>query len=220
MISVAALLVAALALLAPTAGAHKADPNYLTTVTGTPDGVRVTVVNRGDQLLLQNTSGKDVLIEGYESDQYARVLADGTVEVNTNSPAYYLNEDRFGTSKPPAGVTSKSAPKWKPLDKTGRFEWHDHRMHWMGKTRPPQVKDPDVKTKIYDWSVPVKVGGAATAIKGSLFWTPTASGGAPVGAIIALAAIVIALSLMVIVVRRRRTAAEDGPSEAATAEAW
>jgi hypothetical protein len=220
--SVAALMAAALALLAPAAGAHKADPNYLTTVNGTPDGVRVTVVNRSDQLLLQNTSGKDVVIEGYEKDAYARVLADGTVEVNTASPAYYLNEDRFGTTKPPPGVTADSPAKWKALDKTGRFQWHDHRMHWMGSKRPPQVKDPEVKTKIYDWSVPVEVGGSPAAVRGSLFWTPTAGGGAPVGAIIALAAIVIALSILVIVVRRRRGAQgdPDGARAAAGGEAW
>jgi hypothetical protein len=209
----AALTVAALVLPAA-AVAHKADPNYLTTVTSTPDGVRVTVINRSDQLLLQNTSGKDVLIEGYEKEPYARVMADGTVEVNTNSPAYYLNEDRYGTTKPPAAVTADSTPKWKEIDKTGRFEWHDHRMHWMGSGRPPQVKDPGTKTKIYDWSVPVEVGGSRAAVAGSLYWTPTPGGGAPVGAIVALAAIVIGLSLMVIVVRRRRS------SESVPEAAW
>ena len=209
----AALTVAALAFPAA-APAHKADPNYLTTVTGTPDGVSVTVINRSDALLLRNTSGKDVLIEGYEKEPYARVLGDGTVEVNTASPAYYLNEDRYGTTKPPAGVTSESPAKWKTLDKSGRFEWHDHRMHWMGKSTPPQVKDPDVRTKIYDWSVPVEVDGTPAAVRGSLFWTPAAGGGAPVGAIIALAAIVIALSVMVIVVRRRRGATEQAPEAA------
>jgi hypothetical protein len=210
----AAIAVAALAFPAA-APAHKADPNYLTTVTGTPDGVRVDVVNRSDALQLQNTSGKDVVIEGYEKEPYARVLADGTVEVNTASPAYYLNEDRYGTTKPPADVTSKSPAKWKTLDKTGRFQWHDHRMHWMGKRTPPQVTDPDVKTKIYDWAVPLEVGGTPAAVRGSLYWTPTSSGGAPVGALIALAAIVVALSLLVVVVRRRRGAGTETEPEAA-----
>jgi hypothetical protein len=213
---IAVVLVTAAALVLPaSAVGHQSDPNFLTTISKTPEGVDVTVINRSDQLRLQNTSGKDVVIEGYEEEAYARVLADGTVQVNTNSPAYYLNEDRYGTTKPPAGVTSKSSPKWKTLDATGRFEWHDHRMHWMGKGRPPQVKDPDVRTKIYDWSVPVEVGGAGSSIAGSLFWTPTASGGAPVGAIIALAAIVIALSLVVIVVRRRRRGGSESEPEAA-----
>jgi len=209
----AAVLSIAALVLPATALAHKADPNYLTTVTNTPEGVSVTVLNRSDALRLQNTSGKDVLIEGYEEEPYARVLADGKVLVNTNSPAYYLNEDRFGTTKPPAGVTAKSKPQWKELAKTGRFDWHDHRMHWMGKDRPPQVKDPEKRTKIYDWAVPVEIGGTRASIAGSLFWTPAGGGGAPVGAIIALAAIVIALSVLVIVVRRRRAAGETAAGE-------
>ena len=208
----AVLLIAALVLPA-TAVAHKADPNYLTTVTDTPEGVTVTVLNRSDALRLQNASGRDVLIEGYEKEPYARVLADGTVLVNTNSPAHYLNEDRFGTTKPPAGVTAESEPKWKQLAKNGRFEWHDHRMHWMGKDRPPQVENPDERTKIYDWAVPVEVDGARASIAGSLFWTPQGGSGAPIGAIIALAAIVIGLSVMVIVVRRRRAAGDTAGHE-------
>jgi hypothetical protein len=213
-------LVAVTALVFPAAApAHKADPNYLTTVSATPDGVKVTVINRSDQLLLQNKSGKDVLVKGYDEEPYAQVLADGTVEVNTNSPAYYLNEDRFGNTKPPAGVTSKSSPKWKTIDKTGRFQWHDHRMHWMGTGRPPQVKDPSVKTKIYDWSVPVEVDGTPAAVKGSLYWTPSPGGGPPVGAIIAFLVIGIGASLLVMVVRRRRTTAAGAPAEAG-GEAW
>ena len=204
---VAAIAVAALAFPAA-APAHKADPNYLTTVTGTPDGVRVTVINRSDALQLQNTSGEDVVIEGYEKEPYARVLADGTVEVNTASPAYYLNQDRYGSTKAPAGVTSESPAKWKTLDRTGRFQWHDHRMHWMGKNTPPQVKDPDARTKIYDWAVPLEVGGTAAAVRGSLYWTPASSGGAPVGAL-------VALTLLVVVVRRRRGGDAQGEPEAA-----
>jgi hypothetical protein len=194
---VAALTAAALALLAPAAGAHKTGPNYLTqvkTIQPRTDGVSVDVLNRSDQLLLHNTSGSDVVIMGYENEPYARVLADGTVEVNT---------------KPPPGVTRSSPAKWKVLSRTGRFEWHDHRMHWMGKARPAQVKDPGVQTKIFDWKIPIEVGSTPGRIGGTLLWTPSPAGGAPVGAIIAGAVIVVLLSLLVLVVRRRRASGAD-----------
>ncbi len=115
--------------------AHQGNPHYLSQVdeiTPATPGVTVEVLNRDDRLLLHNTSGEDVVIEGYDEEPYARVRADGTVEVNTDSEAYYVNDDRFGNVDVPAGVDGKGPPRWKEIDKTGRFEWHDHRAHWMG----------------------------------------------------------------------------------------
>jgi hypothetical protein len=219
------IVLCAALLLAPAAAlAHKGNPNYLSQINAISPampGLKVTVVNRDDRLLLQNTSGRDVIVEGYNGEPYARVAADGTVAVNTNSPAYYLNEERFATTQPPAGVDGKGEPKWKQLSGTGRFEWHDHRAHYMGKGIPQQVTDRDKRTKVFDWKVPLQIEGTQGQIAGTLFWTPQAGGGVPAGAIIAGAAIVIGLSLMVILVRRRRAAAADGaPAGDTTAEAW
>jgi hypothetical protein len=213
-------LVAALA-GAPAALAHEGNPNFLSEVTGiTPqtDGVTVEVLNRDDRLLLHNTSGEDVVILGYDEEPYARLLADGTVEVNTDSEAYYLNDDRFANVEVPAGVDGKGEPQWKELSRNGRFEWHDHRAHFMGQGTPPQVKDPDVETKVFDWTVPIEVGGTGGAIAGTLHWTPLPGGGPPLGAIIAGAAILIALFAAVFVVRHRRRSASEQPRE--KAEAW
>ena len=71
-----------------------------------------------------------------DAKPYAQLLADGTVEVNTNSEAYYLNEDRLGETAVPKDLPAE--PEWKQVSKSGRFEWHDHRAHWMGKGDPPQ----------------------------------------------------------------------------------
>ena len=104
-------------------------------------------------------------------------------------------------------------PKWKQLSKSSRFEWHDHRAHWMGKGTPPQVKDPDVETNVFDWSVPVEVGGTRGAIAGTLHWTPLPGGGPPLAAVFGGAAFLIACCIAVFVVRHRRRSA-------APAEAW
>jgi hypothetical protein len=216
--AVAAALLAVLA-AAPAARAHEGNPNYLSQVdaiTPATDGVTVEVLNRDDRLLLHNTSGEAVVIEGYEEEPYARVLADGTVEVNTRSPAYYVNDDRFGRVEAPPGVDPAAPPRWKEIARTGRFEWHDHRMHWMSEnTTPAQVKDKSVRTKVFDWTVPIEIGGRRGAIGGTLFWTPLPGGGPPLAAIFAGAAFLIACCIAVAVVRhRRRTAAEP------KAEAW
>ena len=73
----------------------------------------------------------------------------------------------------------------------------------MSPVTPPEVKDTGKRTKIFDWSVPIKVGTQPGAIDGELFWVPESSK-APAGAIVALVAIVVAGVLLVLVVRRRR----------------
>jgi hypothetical protein len=215
--AVAAALLAVLA-AAPAALAHGGNPNYLSQVdaiTPRTSGVTVDVLNRDDRLLLHNTSGKDVLIEGYEGEPYARVLADGTVQVNTQSPAYYVNDDRFGKAQAPDGIDASDPPQWKEIDKTGRFEWHDHRMHWMSQnTTPGQVKDKSVRTKVFDWKVPVEIDGARGAIAGTLFWTPLPGGGPPLAAVFLGAALLIACCIAVAVVRYRRRTAAERPAEA------
>jgi hypothetical protein len=221
LLAAVASVTVALAAAAP-ATAHEGNPHFLSQIdriAPQTEGLTVEVINRDDRMLLHNTSGKDVVILGYDEEHYARVLADGTVQVNADSEAYYLNDDRFADVEVPAGVDGEGAPQWKELARNGRFEWHDHRFHSMAQGTPPQVKDESVRTKVFDWSVPIEVGAERGAIAGTLFWTPLPGGGPPLAAIFAGAAIVIALCIAVVVVRyRRRTAAERPPGE--KAEAW
>ena len=214
---IAAAAAAVLLAGAPLAAAHQGNPNMrseVTAITPETDGVTVTVLNNDDRLELHNTSGKDVVIAGYEDEPYARVLGDGTVEVNTNSEAFYLNDDRYGDVKVPANLGSE--PKWKRLSKTGRFEWHDHRMHWMSQSRPPQVSDENAETHIFDWRVPITIAGAQGQIGGTLDWIPLPGGGLPTGLIWGSAAVLILLCIAVFVTRRRRDAGPGGEP----AEAW
>ena len=122
--------------------------------------------------------------------------------------------------KVPADADGKGAPRWKRIDKTGRFEWHDHRAHWMAKQRPPQVRDEAVQTKIFDWQVPIEIDGARGAIAGTLFWTPPPGGDLPLGAILFFAGLVIVLCIAVAGVRRRRRAAGTDAEPPEPAGAW
>jgi hypothetical protein len=202
--------VALAALLAPvaTASAHQGNPNFrsaVRAVTPATQGLSVQVLNLDDRFELINRTGRTVEIGGYNNDIYARVRADGTVQVNKRSPAYYLNQDRDDTADVPDSADPKAPPQWETLDKTGRFQWHDHRMHWMGKGVPPQVKDTSRRTKVYDYEVPIKVGGQPGAIEGTLTWVPDDAGGAPTGAIVGFVVIVVLGVGAVLVVRRRRS---------------
>lgn len=213
------LAAAALAALAAPAAApaHSGNPDMLSrvlSVTPPTEGVTLEVLNRDDALELVNRSGQDVVVMGYEKDPYARVLADGTVQVNRRSSATYLNEERFAGAEVPAIVDKDAPPEWRTLNKTGRFDWHDHRMHYMVEDQvPPQVKDRDVHQKVNDWSVPISIGGREGAIGGELLWTPQdTGGGVPVPAIAGLVVLVAGGAAAVVAARRRRGAGE--PDEA------
>jgi hypothetical protein len=140
-----ALAVAAtLPLAAPAADAHQGNPNFrsiVDAVTPAVPGLKLQVLNYDDRFELTNRSGQTVTVQGYNGEPYARVLADGTVEVNKRSPAYFLNDDRYADVKVPASADAKAPPQWSVIDRTGDLQWHDHRMHWMSKSLPPQVTD-------------------------------------------------------------------------------
>ncbi len=199
-------LTAVLALLPSAVLAHGGNPNYRSEFAGVRpavSGLQVQILNYDDRLLLINRTGKSVLLKGYEGEPYARLLADGTVEVNKNSPSFYLNNERYGGSPVPKSASPKAAPKWSILDKTGRFETHDHRIHWMSKdAKPPQVKDEGKRTKVFDWRVPIVVGAQRAALTGTLYWVPQSGGGIPAVAVVALVALVL-LSLGLFVASRR-----------------
>ena len=208
-----------LALPAPVS-AHKGSPHYRSTVRSVDPpvaGVDVQVLNYDDRLLLVNKTGREVEVRGYDGEPYFRILRDGTVEVNKRSPSYYLNLDRFGNVDVPADARNGAPPRWDLVDRTGRFEWHDHRVHYMSKSLPNQVTDKGKRTKVFDSRVPVDVGGRRVQIRGDLYWVPS-PGGLPRGALLALAAVVIAAISFVEIVRRRRRRQEG--QTGGTSQAW
>ncbi|PTL58823.1 hypothetical protein [Paraconexibacter algicola] len=221
--TIVVVALAALAACVSTAAAHKGDPNYQSLITGStglPTGVTTQILNREDSLELTNRSDRDIVVLGYEDEPYARIDADGTVAVNENSKSTYINEERDGNVPVPAGVDPKAEPRWKVLDKTGRFAWHDHRIHWMGGGTPPQVKDTAVKTKVFDWTVDLQVAGQPATIAGVLNWTPTDDGGAPTAAIAAFVVLLALSGVFVVTVRRRRAAEEQDGAAAPAKESW
>ena len=219
----AALYVLAAGITATSAFAHAGNPDYESLVRGvTPQipGFSVAVLSGDDRLEVENSGSRTVTIYGYNRrprDPYLRLSRGGKVEVNLRSPAYYLNQERFSGAHVPDSADPTAPPQWQVVERTGRYEFHDHRMHWMSKSVPPQVTDKSKRTKIVAWSVPLSVQGTPGAIRGELFWR--GSGPAvPAGAFIAFGGIVLLGIASVVVVRRRRA---GGPAAAAPrGEAW
>jgi hypothetical protein len=210
----AASLVAA-ALVPAAALAHQGNPNMKSVVNQlTPHvaGVTLQVLNNDDRFQITNRSRDTILVQGYDGEPYARIAPDGTVLVNHNSPAFYLNTDRYGAVTVPKTANAKATPDWQLLDKTGVFQWHDHRMHYMSTGVPTVVKDKKAKTKIFNYRIPIRIGARQGSILGTLWWDPPKDGGAPVGAIVAFVVLLV-LSVGAVVLTRRRRAAGGGGDE-------
>jgi hypothetical protein len=169
-------------------------------------GLDLQVVGGDKFLLLRNGTGKQVIVKGYEDEPYLRFLPTRVVEVNTHAPSKYANEDRYALTPLPAQADSSARPKWQVISRDGSYRWFDHRIHSMEKGTPPQVKDENVRTKIFNWAVPMSVAGARVNAVGRLEWVPEDSSGSSTGLIVALAAAVILLlaALAFAITRRRR----------------
>ncbi len=137
-------------------------------------GVDVRVV--GGDAFLQVTAdpGVSVEIPGYEGEPYVRIDADGTVSVNHNSPAHWLNNDRYAQVPVPPGVSKDSPPDWHQVATDGSWAWHDHRIHWMAPDLPPTA-DAGTQHQVFEWNVPIQVDGEAVIVTGQLTWLPNVS---------------------------------------------
>jgi hypothetical protein len=196
--------------------------SYITSITPAAPGLSVEVLEFADRLLLRNHTGKTVTIYGYSGEPYVRLLPNGSAEQNKRSPAVYLNTNFYANVTVPPSASATAPATWESVDRTGQFEWHDHRIHWMSPVTPPQVKDASKRTKIFDWTVPIRVGDQPGVIRGELFWVPNSSK-APTAAIVALVVIVIAGLALVLFVRRRRGGTPPRPDDGeapAQREAW
>ena len=111
----------------------------ITGFDGDPSGIEVRPVELGNRMELIRTTAREVHILGYEGEPYLRLGADGVFE-NTNSPAHYLNLDRFARTPIPPTATATVAPNWVKLSDGTSIRWHDHRTHWMDPTPPQEVR--------------------------------------------------------------------------------
>lgn len=177
--------------------------SYITSVTPAAHGLGLLILRFADGLQLTNRTGRTVVIYGYQGEPYARVLANGTVQLNVRSPAVYLNTNYYGTVAVPPSADPQAAPQWATAYSTGVFEWHDHRIHWPSPILPKQVTNKSKRTFITNWTVPITVGAQRGTIAGQLFWVPQSSSSGS-GPIIALAIVLVLAIALVLFVRRRR----------------
>jgi hypothetical protein len=170
---VAALAAVGLVLGAGPAAADAAKPgdfsSEVTSVEPDPGGFTIETAGGDSFLALTVDDGTEVIVLGYEGEPYLRFSPDGTVEQNLNSPAAYINGDRYGAndlapSRLQGVEVTTLEPDWEEVATDGTFAWHDHRTHEM---RPDA---PVPRGKSYAWSAPVllEVDGSQVEVNGEI----------------------------------------------------
>ncbi len=136
-------------------------------------GVSVRVLQFGDELELVNGTDREVVVPGYSDEPYLRIGPDG-VWRNANSPATYINLDRYGRTTLPARANSDAEPAWEQVSTEPHYVWHDHRTHWMSENLlPPEVAaDPSRGHTVFEWTVLLLHGDTEVAVLGELTWSP------------------------------------------------
>ena len=127
-------------------------------------GVTIDVVGGDSFLRVRAEAGHEVVVIGYWDEPYARITADGTVEINQSSPSVLQNERRYGVATEEA-IDTTQPPRWEATGSGGELVWHDHRSHWMAPTKPTVGSDGLVQR----WELPLVVDGNAVVVRGSLY---------------------------------------------------
>ena len=112
------------------------------------------------------------MITDYDDHPYLRIGPNGAFE-NRQSNALYLNADRRGATTIPSGLRPDGPPEWRKLSGSPVVRFHDHRIHWMGTSPPPQVEAARGREHlIQTWEVPIIRGTTPFVVSGDLRWMP------------------------------------------------
>ena len=175
LVGVLVLLPGAPALADPARPTHfRSTVTAITSAEGADlSGVHAEVVGGDAYLVLTAPGGRTVEVPGYDGEPYLRFRPDGTVQVNTRSPARWLNDARYGDVTVPATADAAAPPAWETVAEDGTYAWHDHRIHFMSPALPPGV-DPDAGApqQVLTWEVPLLLAEVPATITGELDWLP------------------------------------------------
>jgi hypothetical protein len=135
-------------------------------------GIHVQADDLGNKLQLDNHTGRDVVVLGYDDEPYLRVGPAGVFE-NVRSPAVYLNRTRTGNIAVPASADPHAPAQWRRTGSGTTVRWHDHRAHWLATTNPPQVqRDPGSPHLVQRWTVIVVAARTRIQVRGDVVWVP------------------------------------------------
>ena len=134
--------------------------------------IEVGIVGGDSFVELSVEPGVEAMVIGYEGEDYLWFRPDGVVLENQNSPATYLNANRYGNDGVPATARAEAEPRWEQVASGGYWAWHDHRAHWMQSARPFGL---DAGDQILEAVIPIVVDGATVQVTVISTWRPAPS---------------------------------------------
>jgi hypothetical protein len=152
--------------------------------------VAVRIIGGDSFIELSVGPGHEVQVSGYGGEPYLHFGPDGVVLVNDNSPARYINEDRYGQRPVPTKATTDAVPSWRQVARAGTYLWHDHRTHWMSPAHPIGREPGDV---VLEGSIAITVDGTRHLIRVSCRWEhPPTPVPAAIGVMVGASAVLVA----------------------------
>ncbi len=168
-------LLGALASFSPAAADPAGPTDYLSEVRSiepaTPS-IDVGIIGGDSFFEMQVEPGVEAMVVGYQGEDYLWFRSDGTVLENRNSPAVYLNAQRYGIETVPPTANAEAEPRWEEVGTGGYWAWHDHRAHWMQSARPFGLGPGD---QILEAVIPITVDGSVVEVTVVSTWQPAPS---------------------------------------------
>ncbi len=168
-------LLAALAGVSPVFADPPGPTDYLSEVRSidpSTTAIDVSIIGGDSFFEMQVEPGVEAMVVGYQGEDYLWFQPDGTVLENRNSPAAYLNAQRYGTEAVPPTASADAEPRWEQVAGGGHWAWHDHRAHWMQSARPFGLGPGD---QILEAVIPIVVDGDVIEVTVISTWQPEPS---------------------------------------------
>ncbi len=134
--------------------------------------IEVGIIGGDSFFELSVQHGVEAMVIGYQGEDYLWFRPDGVVFENQNSPATYLNANRYAIDDVPASARADAEPSWKQVATGGYWAWHDHRAHWMQSAPPFGLEAGD---QILESVIPIVVDGETVEVTVISTWQPEPS---------------------------------------------
>lgn len=136
--------------------------------------LEVRLLDLGRRIELVNRGPADVVVIGYDGEQWLRVGPRGRFENEYSNSAYVARQRPGQVSGPPPDPAKASGPpRWRRTGDGNTLVWRDRRTRFDGPTPDQVLRAPGRGHPVVPrWTVELRRGGAALAVAGRISYVP------------------------------------------------